>query len=221
MKWILPLITASSVASGTIVATDTQLNQLNNETIHVYLLPEPFDDGLAPLVNKALTPYQEEVNRQNEIIEANERLEAQSVRLKRLAYEKHIADSQRLLEAVEKTKSYVGKTWYVFSGSTPQGWDCSGLVRWAYLEAGIEIPHSATKQGFLGISVDTPQVGDIVAFTWKNQKNAYHSGIYIGDGKIIHAGFKKGTRTSIISLDSPSFETSDIHFRRLITLPTM
>lgn len=221
MKWILPLITASSVASGTVVATDTQLNQLNTETIQIYLLPEPFDVGGVPLINKPLNPYQAEVNRQHELIEANERLEAERLRLKKIEYEKQVADHQRLLDAVKKAKKYVGKTWYVFSGSSPEGWDCSGLARWVYLEAGVELEHSATKQGFSGVAVETPEVGDLVAFTWKNQKNAYHSGIYIGDGLVLHAGFKKGTRTAIIPLDSPSFESSDIHFRRIIATPTM
>lgn len=219
MKWILPLITASSMATGSVAAAP-QLNteQLNSEHVQLYLLPQPFE---AEFPLEKLTSYEKAVNRQHELIEANEQLEAERARQKRLAYEKQVTSYRKLLDAVEEAKSYVNKTWYVFSGSSPRGWDCSGLVRWAYLEAGVELEHSATAQGFAGVAVQTPEVGDVVSFTWKNQKNAYHSGIYIGDGKVLHAGFRKGTRTSIIPLDSASFATSDITFRRIIQIPTI
>lgn len=97
------------------------------------------------------------------------------------------ANTDRVEAAVKKLKSHVGKTWYVFSGTTPSGWDCSGLVVWTYEQLGIELEHRASKQAEAGTRVTEPKVGDIVAFTYKGSKSAYHVGIYIGNGKMIHA----------------------------------
>lgn len=120
---------------------------------------------------------------------------------------------------INNLHDYIGKTWYVFSGSTPSGWDCSGLVRWFYSEIGIEVPHSASKQGLLKPKVKDPLPGDIVVFKYNNAKNFIHSGIYIGDNNIIHAGFKKGDRTEIISIDDPSFDGQQHYFVRILELP--
>lgn len=125
-------------------------------------------------------------------------------------------NTERIQSVVAKLKSRIGKTWYVFSGSTPSGWDCSGLVYWAYEQLGVPLEHSANKQGNSGTKVRTPKVGDIVVFGYKGSKSYYHSSIYIGDGKVIHAGFRKGTTTEIIALDSPSFRHSTITFIRHI-----
>jgi len=91
-------------------------------------------------------------------------------------------------------------------------------VYWAYQQLGIEVDHSASKQGHLGTQVTEPQIGDIVAFGYVKSKGYYHSAIYIGNNQVIHAGFKPGTRTEIISLDHPAFDGSRITFRRLIEI---
>jgi murein DD-endopeptidase len=127
-----------------------------------------------------------------------------------------MAERHRIQKVVNRLEKRVGKTWYVFSGSTPRGWDCSGLVRWTYQQLGIEVPHSANKQGHLAKGVKDPQVGDIVVWGYKGSKSYYHAGIYIGDGKAIHAGFRKGTTTQVIDVDSPAFKGSTVKFVRLI-----
>jgi cell wall-associated NlpC family hydrolase len=127
-----------------------------------------------------------------------------------------MAEGQRIQKVVNKLEKRIGKTWYVFSGSTPRGWDCSGLVYWTYEQLGIEVPHSANKQGHLTKGVKDPKVGDIVVWGYKNSKSYYHAGIYIGNGKAIHAGFRKGTTTQVIDVDSPAFKGSTVKFVRLI-----
>jgi|LauGreDrversion4_2_1035121.scaffolds.fasta_scaffold26445_10 cell wall-associated NlpC family hydrolase len=106
--------------------------------------------------------------------------------------EQLINNKAKLVKVVKALKNRVGKTPYVFAGSSPYGWDCSGMVRWAYLELGKELPHSATKQAHSGKRVKTPKVGDIVAFAYKGYSGFYHSAIYIGNGKVVNAnrGFK-------------------------------
>lgn len=117
---------------------------------------------------------------------------------------------------ISELSKYIDKTRYVFSGSTPAGWDCSGLVVWFYEEMGINIPHSATKQGFIKPKSSTPMPGDIVVFQYSGSKNFVHSGIYIGNNKIIHAGFRAGMSTAIISLDDPAFNDQTHYFIRLM-----
>lgn len=117
---------------------------------------------------------------------------------------------------IDKLYGYIDKTRYVFSGSTPSGWDCSGLVFWFYGELGIEIPHSATKQGNLKPKVSVPMPGDIVVFKYNGAKSFIHSGIYIGDNKLIHAGFRSGMKTEIIGLDDPVFNDQTHYFIRLL-----
>lgn len=109
------------------------------------------------------------------------------------------ANTEKLNKTIAKLKQYVGKTWYVFSGNTPRGWDCSGLTMWTYEQLGIELKHSASAQKNSGKKYKTPKIGDVVAFGWKNYSGAQHVGIYIGNGKMIHAP-APGHRTAIISV---------------------
>lgn len=103
----------------------------------------------------------------------------------------------KMLTALKKREH---KTWYVFSGATPAGWDCSGLVLWAYEQVGVTLPHRASEQMTYGTLTKTPQPGDIVGFTYKGSKSAYHVGIYLGEGMMIHAP-RPGTSTTIESIE--------------------
>jgi cell wall-associated NlpC family hydrolase len=89
---------------------------------------------------------------------------------------------KRLNNAIEAVVNRVGKTPYVLSGNTLNGWDCSGLVMWMYAKLGIDVPHSAGSQRYVGPQVADPRPGDIVVWG-----DGYHSGIYIGNGKAVHA----------------------------------
>lgn len=89
---------------------------------------------------------------------------------------------------VSELRTYVGRTYYVFSGKSPRGWDCSGLTYWFYNELdGIELPHSASKQAQVGTRTKNPVPGDIVAFYYKDPSKAFHVGIYVGAGEFIHS----------------------------------
>jgi len=128
---------------------------------------------------------------------------------------KQDAAEHRMAKVVKKLKKRVGKTWYVFSGSTPSGWDCSGMTRWAYQQIGIDIPHSANKQAQAGVKVAAPAIGDLVLFGYKGTNTFFHASIYIGNGKVIHAGFKKGQTTSVLDLQSASVKNTKMKFVRV------
>jgi TolA-binding protein len=90
--------------------------------------------------------------------------------------------------ALADLAKYVGETPYVLGASTTSAWDCSGLTLWFYeTYRGLTLPHSATSQQKEGTIVDAPIPGDIVAFTNIGFENAYHVGIYLGGGLMIHA----------------------------------
>jgi cell wall-associated NlpC family hydrolase len=165
------------------------------------------------------------VNLMSNIVEASktqtllEQQAAEALRIKRAKAEHEklmIQNKQALEERLLKLEKYIGKTWYVFSGSSPSGWDCSGMTRWFYEGLGITLDHSASKQAKnAGYYVDTPQIGDIVGFKHLNSKKYFHVGIYAGDGMVIHSK-KPGTRTEKIKLTDGWFAQSEISFIRVL-----
>lgn len=74
---------------------------------------------------------------------------------------------------------------YVWGGASPRGFDCSGLVQYSFAKVGIRLPHSSRMQYNYGRHVSRSQLkpGDLVFF-WNP---IHHVGIYIGNGKIVHA----------------------------------
>jgi cell wall-associated NlpC family hydrolase len=123
--------------------------------------------------------------------------------------------SRQIDSVIGQLKKRVGRTWYVFSGGTPAGWDCSGLTMWAYEQLGVELPHSANKQARAGRKVASPEIGDLVLFGYKGTNTFFHASIYIGNNKVIHAGFKKGQTTSVLDLDAASVKNTKMRFVRL------
>lgn len=73
---------------------------------------------------------------------------------------------------------------YVWGGSSPSGFDCSGLITYAYAQMGVSLPHHAASQYGMGVPVsrDQLQPGDLVFFNGLG-----HDGIYIGGGQFIHS----------------------------------
>ena len=73
---------------------------------------------------------------------------------------------------------------YVWGGGAPGGFDCSGLIAWAYAQVGVSLPHHAASQYAMGtpVPMDALEPGDIVSF-----HGSGHAGIYIGGGQYVHA----------------------------------
>lgn len=115
---------------------------------------------------------------------------------------------------VKRAKSQIG-TPYVFGGSKPGGFDCSGLVQWAYNSVGVTLPRTAREQSVVGEKVKDVKdmrAGDIVAF--RHPKRGYHTGIYVGDGKFVHSP-RKRSHVRINSLSDPYFKSTLLGARRV------
>jgi cell wall-associated NlpC family hydrolase len=92
---------------------------------------------------------------------------------------------------------------YRYGGSTPAGFDCSGLIQYSYKQAGVRLPRSTTAQ----LKVSQPlrganlRRGDLLFFDEEGKKKS-HIGIYLGDGKFVHAP-SSGKHVRTDRLDAP------------------
>jgi cell wall-associated NlpC family hydrolase len=130
--------------------------------------------------------------------------------------EKLHTNTMNMHSMISDLKKYVGHTWYAFSGDSPRGWDCSGLVMWAYQNMGITLEHRASVQQKSGTLVTKPKVGDIVAFTYKSSKyGAYHVGIYLGEDMMIDAP-RPGLPTMIESISKFAGKYSKVTYTRIL-----
>lgn len=80
---------------------------------------------------------------------------------------------------------------YVYGGSAPGGFDCSGFTAYVFRIAGISIPRTATAQMLSSTRVSNPQPGDLVFYG--SSSYAYHVGIYLGNGMMIDANHPGGS----------------------------
>jgi len=100
---------------------------------------------------------------------------------------------------------------YVWGGASPSGFDCSGLVMYAYAQVGVSLPHNAAMQYSYGspVSRDQLQAGDIVFFDGLG-----HNGLYIGGGSFIHSPHT-GDVVKISSLSDSWYASTYVGARRL------
>ena len=102
---------------------------------------------------------------------------------------------------------------YRWGGASPaSGFDCSGLVYWAYGRTGIELPHSSYALYDRGRAVarSEMQAGDFLFFSGLG-----HVGIYIGRGRMVHAPHS-GRRVEVVSLGRSNYGARLVGVRRVI-----
>ena len=92
-------------------------------------------------------------------------------------------------QIVDYAAKYLGVP-YVYGGSTPKGFNCSGLVKYVYNHFDISVARTSAKQystSVTKISKDELQLGDLVFFSGDTPGRVGHVGIYVGNGQFIHA----------------------------------
>jgi len=98
-------------------------------------------------------------------------------------------------ELVKEAEKYLNVP-YVWGGSTPKGFDCSGFLNYVFKESSnTTLPRTVSEIYKKGTKVSAPKVGDLVFFeTYK--PGASHAGIYIGNDQFIHSSSSKGVGIS-------------------------
>jgi cell wall-associated NlpC family hydrolase len=106
--------------------------------------------------------------------------------------------------AVQMALSKIGSP-YRWGGTGPSSFDCSGLVKWAFAQAGVDVPRTSRALSRAGTPVSRAdlQPGDLVFF----YSPVRHVGIYIGDGQMVHSS-RAGKPVAIAPLAGRPFHSA-------------
>jgi cell wall-associated NlpC family hydrolase len=112
-------------------------------------------------------------------------------------------------EAASTASQMVGVP-YLYGGQTPDGFDCSGLVHYAYHLAGQTVPRTSRGQldATRPIGLEEAQPGDLLFF--RKRRAVSHVGVYLGDDRFVHAP-STGQQVTIETLTDPYYQS---HFVR-------
>lgn len=109
-------------------------------------------------------------------------------------------------------KKFIG-TPYVWGGTSPKGFDCSGLVHYLYQKQGVSIPRNSREQFSRLPVASNPQPGDLVFFRRNGTIN--HVGLYLGGGKMLHAP-QTGAKVRIEDMGRPNWKRRYAGARRAL-----
>ena len=115
--------------------------------------------------------------------------------------------------AISKTALSTVGTPYLYGGTTPaKGFDCSGLVSWAYASNGVKVPRTAKEQSKVGSSVSKSALkpGDVVVF---RTRYGLHTGIYTGKGRFVHSP-STGKKVRVDDMNSQHWRGKFVTARR-------
>ena len=125
-----------------------------------------------------------------------------------------VGGSSTASKIVATAKQYIGVP-YVWGGSSPSGFDCSGFTQYVFNKHGIALPRTTDQQYKVGsyVSRSNLKAGDLVFLQNTYREGISHVGIYVGDGKMIHASSSKGI---VISDLSSSYYTKHYYGARRV-----
>lgn len=125
---------------------------------------------------------------------------------------KATASSVTVSSVVEVAKEQLGVR-YLWGGTTPRGFDCSGFIHYVLTQSGYDVSRMDSA-GFYaaGTSVKDPKPGDLVFFKDTYKKGISHMGVYIGDNQFIHASSSAGI--TITSLDNSYWKPKFVGYKQ-------
>ncbi|MGV0627223.1 NlpC/P60 family protein [Mycolicibacter minnesotensis] len=119
-------------------------------------------------------------------------------------------------DVVTAARTAIGRP-YAWGAAGPDRFDCSGLVVWAYAQAGIQMPRTSQQQAAGGLPVARAdlQPGDVVAY----YPDASHIGLYVGAGHVIHAS-TTGRPVAEVPIDTAGpYRNARRYLRKATTMP--
>ena len=124
------------------------------------------------------------------------------------------ASNEVAAQAVDYAREMLGRP-YKFAGDTPEGFDCSGLVKYSYGRAGISMPRDTRSQHRVSVLVSTHGLreGDLLFFDQEGKKKS-HVGMYLGKGRFIHAP-SSGGKVRIDSINAEFWKKHFVEARRV------
>lgn len=118
-------------------------------------------------------------------------------------------------KVVDTAMKYIG-TPYVYGGSGPKGFDCSGFTSYVYRQLGVSLSRTAAGQAGNGYAVSKSELlpGDLVMFRSYSGGGIGHVGIYVGNGNMVHAP-QPGRSVCVESINSSYFASRYVTARRI------
>ena len=172
--------------------------------------------------------YDEFIAEQKALLEEIERNKLLSEQKKLLGKIDTISDKRQSLtqsaidynkaNILKNAKKHLGED-YVWGGTTPGGFDCSGYMQYLYKKEGVSIPRTANQQSKVGKEVSrfVLKKGDLLFFLTDKSRGIpiTHVGMYIGEGKFIHAASKR-KGIIITSLEESRYSKIFVKAKRII-----
>jgi len=148
-----------------------------------------------------------------QLAEAEARIASQLAKEKSIRGTLDVLGQATYTKVIESAKTLIGVP-YVFAGSTPKGFDCSGFVQYVYTTAGNNVTRLDSESYFMkgSVVVENPVPGDVVFFKNTYKAGISHMGIYMGDEQFIHAG---NNGVEISKLSYTYWQSRFVAFKRL------
>lgn len=160
--------------------------QIVEEEHEVKLIKNHPEETLTPL-------YEEEINKVENVTNDEAKVEQKTEEQPEPIEQKETASN----DIVEVAYSLIGSP-YVWGGTSPSGFDCSGFIQYIYETQNKTVPRTVNDIWNFSQPVENPSVGDLVFFE-TYQPGPSHLGVYVGNGEFIHAGTSSGVVTSELS----------------------
>lgn len=106
---------------------------------------------------------------------------------------------------------------YRYGGTTPDGFDCSGLTQYVYAQAGVRIPRTTSEQYESGkhVSLKKAQPGDLLFYRFNSGGRVDHVAVYLGNGEALHAPASR-RQVIVAGVDDPTWTKRFVTVVRVI-----